>query len=171
MKRPQSITIIGTVLLLQGLLLSLFPGVLIGLLIAKNLDVLPAELSTTLETLDVPDLLVIASALVIGVFGVVSSIGLLRLRSWGWLMVMIVQGVNMIVNLITYLRGNADNLTYLGMLFSVVIVLYLNQHEIKQVFDVVLHQTRTDPVNPLHHSTSSTTNGARDSEEREYTWR
>jgi hypothetical protein len=154
MKRPQSITIIGTVLLLHGLLLSLFPGLLIGLLIAQRLTVLPTELATALATLDLPDLLVIASALVIGIFGVVSSIGLLRLRSWGWLMVMIVQGVSMIVNLITYLRGNADHLTYLGMLFAAVIVLYLNQHEFQQVFDVADYQTKSNPA-PFRKLTTS----------------
>jgi hypothetical protein len=140
MKRPRSVTFIGVLLLVQGLILSIAPGVLIGLIIAERLDVLPIN-----ETVNVPAILQEStlsffSTFVVGIFGLVSSIGLLRMRYWGWLMAMIVQGVAMTLKLIEYSRGQPD---YVQMFVSVFIVFYLNQRHIRQFFDVA-----RNPANP-----------------------
>lgn len=144
MKRPRSVTIIGLLLLLQGLFLALFGGTVVALRVASRLDALPANEQVDVPWALLPDMLSSTSTLVIGVFGLVSSIGLLRLRSWSWLMAMIVQGVSMILNLIDYTRGEAN---YLAMLFAAVVVFYLNRRDIRQVFNTAAYQQdRTGPA-------------------------
>jgi uncharacterized membrane protein (DUF2068 family) len=140
MKRPRSVTVIGVLLLMQGLILSIAPGVLIGLIIADHLDVLPVYETIDVSTIVQESTLSLFSTFVVGIFALVSSIGLLRLRYWGWLMAMIVQGVAMIIKLIEYWRGPPD---YIQMFVSVIIVFYLNQRHIRHFFDMA-----RNPANP-----------------------
>jgi hypothetical protein len=86
------------------------------------------------------DLLATASLLVLGIATVVGSIGLLRLRPWAWLMLMLVQGGALIVYLLDYVQGVADSFTRLSMFFSACVVFYLNQRDIRQLFQVAVHQ-------------------------------
>jgi hypothetical protein len=140
MKRPRSVTIIGVLLLVQGLVLSIAPGVLIGLMVASYLDVLPEDMANDVSGVVQEGSLPFFSSFVVGIFGLVSSIGLLRTRYWGWLMAMIVQGVAMTLKLIEYTRGQPD---YMQMFVSIIIVFYLNQRHIRQFFDVA-----RNPANP-----------------------
>lgn len=139
MKRPLIVTIIGVLLLLQSLFSTLFAGGVIALSIAMEQEMLPPDLAADFARLALPDTLSLTTVLTIGIFGLVSSVGLLRLRPWGWLMAMIVQGVSLVVNLLDYVRGDPN---YFYLLFSVVVVLYLNQRGIQQVFDVTSYPTR-----------------------------
>jgi uncharacterized membrane protein (DUF2068 family) len=85
---------------------------------------------------------VLASITVHGIFGIVSSIGLLRMRPWAWLMAMIVQGISMILYLADYIRGVPN---YVGMIFAVFVVFYLNQRDIQLIFDVARRHSAEAP--------------------------
>jgi len=145
MKRPRSVTLIGTALLLHGLGLTLFSGTLIGLILAWESGWLAPDNAAQVAALNLPSLLVLVSVAVQGIFGIVSSIGLLRMRPWAWLMAMIVQGISLIVYLVDYIRG-APN--YVGMIFAVFVVFYLNQRDIQLVFDVTRRRSSTPPPPP-----------------------
>lgn len=138
MKRPRSVTIIGSLLLVQGVIFLSIAALLILIISTKRLDLLPPAMAEQFPPMPLRDLLFVATALVMGIFGVVSSIGLLRLRRWAWLMAMIVQGIGMIIGLIDYARGDPN---YISMIFSVIVVFYLNQASIQEVFNVSRHQT------------------------------
>lgn len=139
MKRPRRVTIIGSLLLLQGLALLAVAAVLITWANTEHLDMLPQALAAEVQAMTLGEMMFVATALVMGIFGVVSGIGLLRLRPWAWLMAMIVQGIGMIIDLIEYARGRPN---YITMTFAVVVVLYLNQGSIQEAFQVARHQTQ-----------------------------
>ncbi len=138
MTRPRIVTLIGLLLFFQGLAFALLASAVMALYSIQRLHIQfsPSimELLAQLPRISLADLLSVTSLLVLGVFGLVSSVGLLRLRPWGWLMAMIVQGISLVVDLADYLRGNPN---YFDMVFSVIVVLYLNQRSIQQIFDVV----------------------------------
>jgi hypothetical protein len=143
MKRPRSVTLIGAALLLHGLGLTAFGGTLIGLILAQQFGWLTPDYAAQVATLQLPSLLVLVSITVQGIFGIVSSIGLLRMRPWAWLMAMIVQGISMILYLADYVRGSPN---YVGMAFAVFVVFYLNQRDIQRIFDVA----RPGSADPPH---------------------
>jgi hypothetical protein len=145
MKRPRSVTLIGTALLLHGLGLTLFGGTLIGLILAWEAGWLAPDSAAQVADLNLPSLLVLVSVAVQGIFGIVSSIGLLRMRPWAWLMAMIVQGISLIVYLVDYIRGMPN---YVGMIFAVFVVFYLNQRDIQLVFDVARRHSSTPSPPP-----------------------
>ncbi len=128
MKRPLSITIIGVLILCQGLVFTAVAGVTLPLISAIMFRWLPPGYVAELPNYTQRELLFVGAALVIGVCCLVSGVGVLRLRSWAWLMAMIVQGINLSSELVNYLRGHP---VYFNMLVSVIIVLYLNQRDIQ----------------------------------------
>lgn len=152
MKRPPSVTLIGALLLLQGALYTVFAGSIVALELSRSLEMLPPELAAEVPWQEMPSLLVVSTTLMIGMFGVVSSIGVLRLRLWGWLMAMIVQGVSMILSLVDYAREDAN---YVSMFLSAVIVFYLNQRHIRQVFETAQHQAQEKREAETLHSSQS----------------
>jgi uncharacterized membrane protein (DUF2068 family) len=124
-------------LLLQGLILTIVPGLGLSLLAAETMQPDSEDLAQLTELVTMNDILTLLSLLVIGIFGFVSSTGILRLRPWGWLMAMLVQGISLIVCLIDYVQGEPN---YVWMLFSVVVVFYLNLRDIQQIFDIAAAQ-------------------------------
>ncbi|MCG8350030.1 MAG: hypothetical protein MI924_19875, partial [Chloroflexales bacterium] len=82
-------------------------------------------------------MLLSSAYITLGIFAMVSGIGMLRMRSWAWLMAMIIQGIAMTIGLFNYFQGQPS---YLEMLFSVIIVFYLNQRDIQRAFSVAQHQ-------------------------------
>lgn len=141
MKRPFSITIIGVVILLQGVFFTAVAGFVLGNVSAVLFHWLPPDTINTLPTYSQRELLFVVVALVMGICCLVSSVGVLRLRSWAWLMAMIVQGINLAAELVSYLQGTVG---YFNMLVSVIIVLYLNQRDVQRAFSVAQH--RSDPA-------------------------
>jgi hypothetical protein len=140
MKRPLSLTIIGTLVLLQGIAFGSFGSLTLALYLAPLSEALPRELLAELPAIQLRELLPATAALMLGTFGLVSGVGILRLRPWSWVMAMITQGINLATELANYTRGHAN---YLSMVASVVIVLYLNQRDVQRAFNAALH--RTDP--------------------------
>jgi len=59
------------------------------------------------------------------------AFALAHLKPWAWLSAMTLQGVVLTVNLLSYFRGRAN---YLSMAMSILIVLYLNQAEVREAF-------------------------------------
>jgi hypothetical protein len=141
MKRPLSVTIIGAMVLAQGLAFGVLGSLATVVPLAAEAGLLPREVLTTLPHLPPREEIRAVGALMLGSFGLVSGIGLLRLRPWAWLMAMILQGINLANELFGYARGSA---IYPNMALSVLIVLYLNARDIQRAFSVAQH--RDDPV-------------------------
>lgn len=128
--RPRSVTILGILHILQSLSLLAFGiyqvarhGWLIGEVEIGLLRVIPFPM---LESM--------ANGAISVVFGVVSffiAIALLRLRSWAWVAAMAIQGFGLFAALIGYLRARPN---YVGMVFGIFLVFYLNQREIQLAF-------------------------------------
>ena len=66
------------------------------------------------------------------IFQVVITVGFWWLKRWAWFLFMIQLGISMAFDLGLYAYGNPD---YLGMLRDVIMVFYLNQREVQQVFE------------------------------------
>ena len=62
---------------------------------------------------------------------VVLILGLWQMRSWAWLLVMIVTGLSMALQIWRYFQGFPD---YLTMVINVLVVFYLNQRDVQQAF-------------------------------------
>ena len=61
----------------------------------------------------------------------VASLGLVRLKRWGWTLTMILTGAGLALSIWQYSKGEAR---YLDMALYVVIVFYLNQRELQSLF-------------------------------------
>lgn len=66
------------------------------------------------------------------IFQAVITIGFWSLKRWAWFLFMIQLGINMAFDLGLYFYGEPY---YLGMLRDVIMVFYLNQREVQQVFE------------------------------------
>ncbi|HID53301.1 MAG TPA: DUF2127 domain-containing protein [Anaerolineae bacterium] len=58
-------------------------------------------------------------------------VGLWQMRSWAWLLVMIVTGLSMVLQIWRYFQGFPD---YVTMTINVLVVFYLNQRDMQQAF-------------------------------------
>jgi hypothetical protein len=72
-----------------------------------------------------------AVMIVLGLLGGVTAFALLRLRSWAWMAAIILQGFGLLAALIGYIRQQPN---YVGMVTSIILVLYLNQQEVQAAF-------------------------------------
>ena len=68
--------------------------------------------------------------IIVGVF-LLASLGLLRLKRWGWVLSMLLIGTNLVYNIWLYFQGDAH---YLDMVANIVIVFYLNQRDVQAPF-------------------------------------
>ena len=155
MKRPLSITIIGVLILCQGLVFTAVAGVTLPLVSAIVFRWLPPGYVAELPNYTQRELLFAGAALVMGICCLVSGVGVLRLRSWAWLMAMIVQGINLSTELFNYLRSQP---VYFNMLVSVIIVLYLNQRDVQASMSAASH--RRDATRLLTGEPDQTTSDA-----------
>jgi hypothetical protein len=144
MKRPFGVTLIGILLLVQGLFIV---AQVVVLTIPRSLS-LPVVGRTTiaynLTGLTPSDWL---AAAVLGTLGIVitfSGIGILRLRAWAWLAAMALQGWTLAVLLFHYVTSGRSS--YATMLLGVVIVFYLNSRTVRQTFDVVRNRRTAKPL-------------------------
>jgi hypothetical protein len=135
MKRPFGVTVIGILLLAQGLYLVVLP------LAAVFLKALPgADSFRPPLVFDFAGLSTSAgfSAIFIGALGVfilASGIGVLRLHPFSWLAAMALQGWTLLAFLLGGVsRGGSS---YPAVLLSLVIVFYLNSRSVRRTFDLV----------------------------------
>ncbi|MFN2196797.1 MAG: hypothetical protein ACK2UW_11810 [Anaerolineales bacterium] len=64
-------------------------------------------------------------------FLVLAVVGLLFLKRWGWILTMILTGLGLLYSILSYFLGNPH---YLSMVIDLVIVFYLNQHDVQSAF-------------------------------------
>jgi amino acid transporter len=69
---------------------------------------------------------------VLSVIGIIIAIGLWRLAPWGWYAAMVWTGVGLAWQILLYLNGHES---YIYMLVYVVEAFYLNQREVKRIFE------------------------------------
>jgi small-conductance mechanosensitive channel len=67
----------------------------------------------------------------LALLGVIIALALLGMRSWAWLAAICLQGVGLASALYAFFR---DRPNYFGMLIGILLVLYLNQHEVRAAF-------------------------------------
>jgi hypothetical protein len=145
MKRPRGITLLGALILIEGLLFALGGSLTLAFFLLRRF----ADPELQLPSFDLTSLIrhpVIGPSafLVLGAFGVVGGIGVLQLRSWAWLLAMITQGVTLAIGISAYLRGTRDPLLFIGLLFGALIVFALNRRDTQSIFR--LAQRRADPT-------------------------
>lgn len=129
-RRPGGVTILAWLQILQSLA-SLLIGLAFTLQAGSALGGVPAPLPylTVKHPMaaferGVSQLLLAFPVLWVG-------FALFRLKPWAWLSAMTLQSVVLVVNLVSYVRGGAN---YLSMAVSIIIVLYLNQAEVRAAF-------------------------------------
>lgn len=71
--------------------------------------------------------------IVLSTMAILAAISFLRTEQNAWTAAMLVQGLNLLMALLLYFRGKPWYV-YVMMLYSVPIVLYLNYHEVRVVF-------------------------------------
>lgn len=67
----------------------------------------------------------------LALLGVIIALALLGMRSWAWLAAICLQGVGLASALYSFFRGRPN---YFGMLIGILLVLYLNQREVRAAF-------------------------------------
>ena len=122
-RRPFGLYMILILLTLQ-VLLGAFLAVVFGL----GLTMAPGEIRTKFD-LHFNDLLEPAALMLVSV---VLAFGLWRYRAWGWYGMMLLLAYGMTTDAITYFIGRPD---YGSMLLSVAMVFYLNQREVRDLFE------------------------------------
>jgi hypothetical protein len=127
-RRPSAVTLVAWLFLLQFVLLlgsgSLFwPG--------GQLDLNPYRLAAP-PSGDAADYLLEAIFLALGPLALVVALGLFRLRPWAWFLAMTMEGLNLASALSAYAIGRPE---YVTMLLGIVIVMSLNQREVRQTFE------------------------------------
>jgi hypothetical protein len=144
-KRPQGITLLGTVILLEGLLFTLGGSLALAFFLLRQF----ADPELQLPAFDLTSLIrhpVIGPSafLVLGSFGIVGGIGVLQLRSWAWLLAMNTQGMTLAIGIAAYLRGTRDPLLFVGLFLGSLIVFVLNRRDTQSIFR--LAQRWADPM-------------------------
>jgi hypothetical protein len=128
-RRPRSVTIIAWLHLVQSLVLLVF-----GAFLFQASDGITIRVITAIRLIPPAVFQSMASVLVmvvLAVFGVIVAIALFRLKGWAWLAAMSLQGIGLLAALYGYITGRPN---YVGMLIGIVLVLYLNQYEVRIAF-------------------------------------
>ncbi len=128
-RRPRAVTFAAWLHLVQAFLLIPF-GMLE--LLDRGVwtpDRLPEALAVEAQRLDV---LQASAWVVLGVLALLAAVGLAQLRPAAWLLAMALQGLNLAIALWGYLSGDPD---YLTMAVGLVVVLALNQEEVRRAFE------------------------------------
>lgn len=122
-RRPFGLYIILILLTLQGVI-----GVLATSLFGLVLVMLPSEIWSEHDL----QLFGIAGPLALLLVTLVVVIGLWRYQAWGWYGMMLLLAYWMASDAIGYFTGNP---VYGSMLLNVAMVFYLNQREVRELFD------------------------------------
>jgi len=126
------VTVVGWLFLLQGAVLAAIgvAGLAAAWLVVSGEGLRGLDLPATAGEAAAQALLLLIT-LGLGPLSLIVALGLFRIRPWAWLMAMALQGVSLATELGSYLIGEAD---YLAMAMSVLIVLSLNQQEVRVAF-------------------------------------
>ena len=120
-ERPWPVKMLTWLLIIQG----------IGLLLIGLFNV---ELETGLQRILVESSF-FASLPALGILALVAAAGFFRPRPGAWVMAMLVQGLTLLITLLFYFRYRSENLfLYAIMVYSIIMVLYLNYAQVPLVF-------------------------------------
>jgi lysylphosphatidylglycerol synthetase-like protein (DUF2156 family) len=110
--------------------------VLLALLVLNNgVDVIRAIIGLPPNTFPEVDALVIQGLnAAIAIFYAILAVGLWQMRDWAWYAAMIASGLSMFFAIWRHFNGGQP---YVAMFLVVVMVLYLNQREVKAAFKSV----------------------------------
>lgn len=162
MKRPRGVTIIGCLLLAQGLLQGALIGVVVSAYVSTLVQRAPSWLIPVLANMSIGDWASISANAIIAILALVGGGALLLLRPWAWTVAMLLQGYSLTIDLWSIYLGYRP---YLEMLLPIVIVFYLNTREVRRVFETLRHPTGARPLDALdstdaYASTNTVGNGA-----------
>ena len=147
MKRPFGVTLIGALLLVQGIVLVVEVAADVWLLVTGRSASPWLEDALTFAGLTLNEWL---AAVVVGVLSILSvavGFGFLRLRPWAWFVAMVLQGWTLATLLVGYFVHGQGN--YASMLLAVVIVFYLNTRTVRETFDLARSRSDADTTKPL----------------------
>ena len=134
MKRPFGVTIIGILLLLQGLALLASVAFALWVQLTHEGSELQSTLAVNLGGFTLNQWLSATVMGALGLFSAAAGIGVLRLLPWAWFGAMALQGWTLATLLLNYfVRGGGG---YLSMLLGVIIVFYLNTRAVRDTFDL-----------------------------------
>jgi hypothetical protein len=133
MKRPTGVTILALLILLYGFLVTLLSLAGLILKVLSENGLLPPDLVIVGGRLSFIDLLEITAQIALGLFALVSGVGMLRLRPWAWLMAMLLLGCELAIQLGNYFQGRP---AYLVLFITALLVFYLNQRLVREAFSI-----------------------------------
>jgi hypothetical protein len=126
---PQAVRILAWLQILQGLG-TLLVGLAHTLAAGSLLGGVPQPLPFVAVGEDVPSAFARGAFQLLLAFPILwVGLALFRLRRFAWLSAMSLQGVVLLLNLVSHFRGGAN---YASMAISVLIVLYLNNAEVRE---------------------------------------
>lgn len=146
MKRPFGVTLVGVLLLVQGLFLMVLASAAIFLNATLHGGRLGPLLAIDFARLTVTDPFSAVLVGALGVFIALSGVGVLRMLPWAWLAAMALQGWTLAVFLLAYFTRAQSS--YPSVLLSVVIVFYLNSRTVRRTFDRIRQQMPAAEVVP-----------------------
>jgi hypothetical protein len=146
MKRPFGVTLVGVLLLVQGLFLMVLASAAIFLNATLHGGRLGPLLAIDFARLTVTDPFSAVLVGALGVFIALSGVGVLRMLPWAWLAAMALQGWTLAVFLLAYFTHAQSS--YPSVLLSVVIVFYLNSRTVRRTFDRIRQQMPAAEVVP-----------------------
>jgi uncharacterized membrane protein (DUF2068 family) len=109
--RPTGVSIIAILQFIGGVL-----SILAGVLAALSLHPIQAVV-----------------AIVLGIIALILGVGMWTLQSWAWTGTLIIQGINILNNVINLLR-RGDVSSIVGLIIAGIIVYYLTRPEVKEAF-------------------------------------
>ncbi len=135
LRRPRSLTIVGTLLIIYGVTLMILGGLFSALLVwPETLQVSTAEVRDVLAQVRELDVVLLGGQVLIGLILLVGGVGVAQARGWAWLMAIIGLGVHLLILLIDYWRSEP---IYWAMLASGLLCFLLNMREIKQALGLI----------------------------------
>ena len=123
-RRPFGLYVIIVLLSLQAL-----AGVFVAAAVILSLAAVSQDISISLTT----NIWSVVETLVIMLVATVIVVGLWRYRLWAWYGVLLLLAYWMATDAIAYFRDAPD---YFSMVLNVALVFYLNQLEVKELFEV-----------------------------------
>jgi hypothetical protein len=150
-KRPAVVTIL-TWLLMLGAILNIIVGVagLVSMTVNDadiQLEILiQGDESEQVLTDTGEDLVLSSWLLIVGVVQLVIAIGFWLQRSWAWVAAISWQALNLLVEIALALSGTLEAF---ALVVSIVLILLLNQSDVRRIFGITRQKNEPIPTKPL----------------------
>jgi hypothetical protein len=123
MMRPRGVTIIGCLLIVEGLVL----GVSVGSAILAGGMTPDQQVIRSIGAVPAGGWIGVGAYAIVATLMLAGGVALLMMLPWSWTVAMLLQGYALTLNLWSYFN---DHPLYLQMLIAVVIVFYLNSRDV-----------------------------------------